>query len=161
MLAVVSQNKSKRHPTYVEISLKGIPYMFEMGYSVISLSLYLLIVQHTGKCKLYTDTIEDDRIAMLEAGIKTLDEVKTLDVHVDPLTNMNKSTNPAAAVDVDNAAAAAKEMISKLLEGGTAFKGEMSLMIMMVVMNDDDNDDDEWMDDDEMNVTYDNYNGQY
>jgi len=59
---------------------------------------------------------------MLEAGIKTLDEVKTLDVHVDPLTNMNKSTNPAAAVDVDNAAAAAKEMISKLLEGGTAFK---------------------------------------
>ena len=79
---------------------------------------------------------------MLEAGIKTLDEVKK-DVHVDPLTNMNKSTNPAAAVDVDNAAAAAKEMISKLLEGGTAFKGEMSLMIMMVVMNDDDNDDDE------------------
>ena len=120
------------------------------------LSLYLLIVQHTGKCKLYTDTIEDDRIAMLEAGIKTLDEVKTLDVHVDPLTNMNnKSTNPAAAttsnaaaaaaVDVDNAAAA-KEMISKLLEGGTAFKGEMSLMMMM--------------DDDEMNVTYNNYNGQ-
>jgi hypothetical protein len=78
---------------------------------------------------------------MLEAGIKTLDEVKK-DVHVD-LTNMNK------------------EMISKLLEGGTAFKGEMSLMIMMVVMNDDDNNDDEWMDDDEMNVTYDNYNGQY
>ena len=120
------------------------------------LSIYLLIVQHTGKCKLYTDTIEDDRIAMLEAGIKTLDEVKTLDVHVDPLTNMNsKSTNPAAAttsnaaaaaaVDVDNAAAA-KEMISKLLEGGTAFKGEMSLMMMM--------------DDDEMNVTYNNYNGQ-
>ena len=119
------------------------------------LSLYLLIVQHTGKCKLYTDTIEDDRIAMLEAGIKTLDEVKTLDVHVDPLTNMNnKSTNPAAAttsnaaaaaVDVDNAAAA-KEMISKLLEGGTAFKGEMSLMMMM--------------DDDEMNVTYNNHNGQ-
>ena len=119
--------------------------MLEMGYTVVSsLSLYLLIVQHTGKCKLYTDTIEDDRIAMLEAGIKTLDEVKTLDVHVDPLTNMNKSTNPAAAVDVDNAAAA-KEMISKLLEGGTAFKGEMLLMIMMVVMmmmmmNDDDND---------------------
>ena len=121
------------------------------------LSLYLLIVQHTGKCKLYTDTIEDDRIAMLEAGIKTLDEVKTLDVHVDPLTNMNnKSTNPAAAttsnaaasaaVDVDNAAAA-KEMISKLLEGGTAFKGEMSLMMMM-------------MDDDKMNVTYNNHNGQ-
>ena len=109
-----------------------------------SLSLYLLIVQHTGKCKLYTDTIEDDRIAMLEAGIKTLDEVKK-DVHVDPLTNMNKSTNPAAAVDVDNAAAA-KEMISKLLEGGTAFKGEMSLMIMMMIMmvviNDVDDDDD-------------------
>ena len=117
--------------------------MLEMGYTVVSsLSLYLLIVQHTGKCKLYTDTIEDDRIAMLEAGIKTLDEVKTLDAHVDPLTNMNKSTNPAAAVDVDNAVAA-KEMISKLLEGGTAFKGEMSLMIMMVVMNDDDNDDDQ------------------
>jgi len=132
-----------------EISLKDIPYMFEMGYTLNVLSsLYLLIVQHTGKCKLYTDTIEDDRIAMLEAGIKTLDEVKTLDVHVDPLTNMNKSTNPAAAVDVDNAAAA-KEMISKLLEGGTAFKGEMSLMIIMVMMNDDDNDDDEWMDDDD------------
>ena len=123
-----------------EISLKDILHMFEMGYTLNVLSsLYLLIVQHTGKCKLYTDTIEDDRIAMLEAGIKTLDEVKTLDVHVDPLTNINKSTNPAAAVDVDNAAAA-KEMISKLLEGGTAFKGEMSLMIMMVVMNDDDND---------------------
>jgi hypothetical protein len=109
--------------------------MFEMGYTLNVLSsLYLLIVQHTGKCKLYTDTIEDDRIAMLEAGIKTLDEVKTLDVHVDSLTNMNKSTNPAAAVDVDNAAAA-KEMISKLLEGGTAFKGEMTLMMMMMMMN--------------------------
>jgi len=117
-----------------EISLKDILHMFEMGYTLNVLSsLYLLIVQHTGKCKLYTDTIEDDRIAMLEAGIKTLDEVKTLDVHVDSLTNMNKSTNPAAAVDVDNAAAA-KEMISKLLEGGTAFKGEMTLMIMMMMM---------------------------
>ena len=118
-----------------EISLKDILHMFEMGYTLNVLSsLYLLIVQHTGKCKLYTDTIEDDRIAMLEAGIKTLDEVKTLDVHVDSLTNMNKSTNPAAAVDVDNAAAA-KEMISKLLEGGTAFKGEMTLMMMMMMMN--------------------------
>jgi hypothetical protein len=78
---------------------------------------------------------------MMEAGIKTLDEVKKKDddAHVDPISNMNKSTNPSiltttsnnAAVDVDNAAAA-KEMISKLLEGGTAFKGEMSLM-----MNDD------------------------
>jgi len=117
-----------------EISLKDILHMFEMGYTLNVLSsLYLLIVQHTGKCKLYTDTIEDDRIAMLEAGIKTLDEVKTLDVHVDSLTNMNKSTNPAAAVDVDNAAAA-KEMISKLLEGGTAFKGEMTLMMMMMMM---------------------------
>ena len=52
---------------------------------------------------------------MLEAGIKTLDEVKK-DVHVDPLTNMNKSTNPAAATTSN--AAADVEMISKLLEGG-------------------------------------------
>ena len=71
---------------------------------------------------------------MLEAGIKTLDEVKK-DVHVD-LTNMNKSINLAPTTSN----AADVEMISKLLEGGTAFKGEMSLMMMM---DDDDDDDDD------------------
>ena len=49
---------------------------------------------------------------MLEAGIKTLDEVKK-DVHVD-LTNMNKSINLAPTTSN----AADVEMISKLLEGG-------------------------------------------
>jgi len=49
---------------------------------------------------------------MLEAGIKTLEEVKKdvlKDSHVDLTTNTNTVTD-------------AKEMMNKLLEGGTAFK---------------------------------------
>jgi len=93
--------------------LKDAIHMWDIVLIYYNLSPWLLNI---GKCKLFTNTIEDDRKAMLEAGIKTLDEVKK-DVHVDPLTNMNKSTNPAAAT-TSNAAAVDVEMISKLLEGG-------------------------------------------
>jgi len=60
---------------------------------------------------------------MLEAGIKTLEEVKKdvlKDSHVDLTTNTNTVTD-------------AKEMMNKLLEGGTAFKGKM-MIVMMVAM---------------------------
>lgn len=85
---------------------------------------------------------------MLEAGIKTLDEVVKKDAHAHAHVDLT-TTNPATtstttsakakannAVDDNNNNAAAKEMISKLLEGGTAFKGEM----LDVVIVDDDGD---------------------